>query len=198
MSDDEQKRDPKTGRRVIETRKFSGATGERKPPEEIKPKPLEDETDWGGTYYEERAYLYEIFSNLRAPKEGDYPAVGVFNPGWLRIANYAWDAGVRRHEDLEVKRWYPSAGMAKRISELDEGVYITRADATEPWPKFEPLEHIDPSQIKIERISSTTFRATHEPTGHSAEGKSRIKANQALLTKLEEIEEAEEDGTTEP
>lgn len=195
---DEQKRDAKTGRRIVETRKFSGATADRKAPEEIKPKPVDDEVDWGGTYHEERAYLYEIFSNLRAPKEGDYPAVGVFNPGWLRIANYAWDAGVRRHEDLEVKRWYPSAGMAKRISELDEGVYITRTDANEEWPKFEPLEHIDPSQIKIERINSTTFRASHEPTGHSAEGKSRIKANQALLAKLEEIEEGAGDDPKVP
>lgn len=142
---------------------------------------------------EGREYFYERFNNMRAPALGRMPSIEVFlaDGGAIRLADSFHDAGYRRHPELEIVRWIPSAGMGGRISEYDQGVYVRRNDDG-TWPSLDALDYIDPDDIVLVRdeADSTKFRATHTPSGRSALGKSRLKAQKALLEELEEVEDA--------
>ncbi|QIG58730.1 hypothetical protein SEA_DATBOI_66 [Gordonia phage DatBoi] len=142
---------------------------------------------------EGREYFYERLRNLRAPARGRLPSLEVFlaDGGWLRLADALWDAGYRRHPEFEAERWIPSAGMGGRVTEQDQGVYIKRnEDGT--WPSLDAVDYVDPDDIVIvkDEEDRTKFRATYTPTGLFALGKSRLKAQRALLEELEKIEDA--------
>ncbi|QDF15427.1 hypothetical protein SEA_MOLLYMUR_67 [Gordonia phage Mollymur] len=149
---------------------------------------------------EGREYFYERFKNMRAPARGRLPSLEVFlaDGGAIRLADALWDAGYRRHPEHERVRWIPSAGMAGRISEYDQGVYIERnEDGT--WPSLDAVDYVDPDDIVIVRDEDdrTKFRATHTPSGRFALGKSRLKAQKALLEELEKVEDAANADTEE-
>ncbi|AOE43757.1 hypothetical protein SEA_SPEEDDEMON_700 [Gordonia phage SpeedDemon] len=154
----------------------------------------------GGSFLqpvEGREFFYERLKNMRAPARGRLPSLEVFlaDGGWLRLADALWDAGYRRLPEHEVVRWIPSAGMGGRVSEYDQGVYITRnEDGT--WPSLDAVDYVDPDDIVIAKDEEdrTKFRATHTPTGLFALGKSRLKAQRALLEELEAIEDAANAG----
>ena len=146
---------------------------------------------------EDREFFYEGFRNLRAPARGRMPSIEAFvaDGGAIRLADSLYDQGYRRHEELATTRWIPSAGMGGRVSEYDQGVWIHRNEDGS-WPSMDPLDYIDPEDIKIVRDEEdpSLFRATHMPTGRYALGKSRVKANRELLEALEAIEEAAAGG----
>ncbi|ANA86634.1 hypothetical protein PBI_CLUBL_136 [Gordonia phage ClubL] len=204
MSDQEAA--PKRVRKVVETRHFT--TEGRKEPSQADRDRIDREflKDVALATPEGQEYFDEAFVNLRLPPHGDLPSVEMFNPMGIRMAAAFRRLGYVRVEDREEIRWIPSAGMAGKVSEMDQGVWIERnEDGT--WPSMDPLDYIDPNDIKTEPTPDDEFedeidanrryRAVHVPTGHVAYGRKPLNAHKNLIEKLERIEASREGDSEE-
>ncbi|QBP33325.1 hypothetical protein SEA_BRUTONGASTER_110 [Gordonia phage BrutonGaster] len=151
-------------------------------------------------------YFNAPFVNLRLPPTADLPSVEIFNPMGLRMAAVFKQLGYVRLPEREKVRWLPSAGMAGRISEMDQGTWVERNDDGS-WPSLDPLDHIVPEDIKTEPTPEEDFpdgidadhryKAVYTPTGHFAYGRKPLNAHKNLLEKLERIEERGESHSDE-
>jgi len=203
MTDEE----PRRERRVLETRHFTTTGRKEQTQEERERLDREFLRDVAVAPSEEDEYFNSGFVNLRLPPHGNLPSVELFLPLGLRMAEAFKRMGYRRHEELEEIRWIPSPGMAGRVSEMDQGIWVERnADGT--WPSLDPLDYINPDDIKTDPTPDDDFdgdidpnrryKAVHIPTGHYAYGRKPLNAHKNLLEKLERIEASGDEDVDDP